>query len=278
MQPEVYLNGDYLPLAAAKISVLDRGFLFADSVYEVIPSYRGRLFKWQHHLQRLATSLQLIRLDLPYSSARWLEILSPLLSDQRDQYIYLQITRGVGVKRAHAFPSTVQPTVFAMSADMPALRNVEQGVAATTLADSRWAMCQIKATSLLANVLSRQQATEQGCAEAILHRQGQVTEGAASNIFALIDDVLITPKKTPEILPGITRQVVLELAKNNAIQSREDAISLPALRSASEIWMTSSTQEIVPVVTLDSAPVGSGTAGAMWHTMNRLFQAHKKCC
>ncbi|KAF3978290.1 MAG: D-amino acid aminotransferase [Methylococcales symbiont of Iophon sp. n. MRB-2018] len=272
---KVYLNGEYLALSEAKISVLDRGFLFGDGVYEVIPSYSGHLFKLQEHLHRLENSLSLIRLDFAYTTAQWLEILLPLLDDGRDQYIYLQITRGVSTKRDHAFPVGVTPTVFAMCSDIKPLSNIEKGVKALTIEDSRWEMCNVKATTLLANVLLRQQAVEQGCAEAILHRQGYVTEGAASNLFAVINDVLMTPKKTTEILPGITRQVILELAEKNEIQYSEKMISLVALQSASEIWITSSTREIIPVVELDSIKVGKGVAGPLWQKMNQFFQENK---
>ena len=276
MNNKVYLNGEYLPLSEAKISVLDRGFLFGDGVYEVIPSYQGHLFKLEEHLHRLENSLDLIRLKFSYSISQWLEILLPLLNKQKDQYIYLQITRGVSAKRDHAFPSDATPTVFAMCSDIKPLQDAEKGVKALTIEDSRWEMCHVKATTLLANVLLRQEAVEQGCAEAILYRQGYVTEGAASNLFAVIDGVLMTPKKTAEILPGITRQVILELAAKNGIPFKEDAISLQALRSASEIWITSSTREIIPVIELDSVSVGKGVPGTLWKKMTQLFQEIKQ--
>lgn len=273
---KVYLNGEYLPLSEAKVSVLDRGFLFGDGVYEVIPSYFGDLFRLQDHLDRLQDSLSNIRLELPYSIDQWLEILSPLLDKTKDQYIYLQITRGVTAKRDHAFPEDPVPTVFAMCSDIKPFAGVKTGVKALTMEDSRWEMCNVKATTLLANVLLRQQAVEQGCAEAILHRNGYVTEGAASNLFAVIDGIIITPEKTAEILPGITRKVILEIAKNNDLQCSEEIISLEALQTASEIWITSSTREIIPVVELDSKPVGEGVPGPVFHKMNQLFQDYKQ--
>jgi len=276
VENKVYLNGEYLPLSEAKISVLDRGFLFGDGVYEVIPSYAGQLFKLQEHLQRLEASLGVIKLDFSYSLSQWLEILTPLLNAEKDQYIYLQITRGVSAKRDHAFPLDVTPTVFAMCSDIKLTTRVEKGIKALTMEDSRWELCHVKATTLLANVLLRQEAIEQGCGEAILHRQGYVTEGAASNLFAVINGVLMTPKKTAEILPGITRQVILELAKNNDIPHQEDIISLAALQSASEIWVTSSTREIIPVVELDAVKVGEGVPGPVWKRMSQLFQEYKR--
>ena len=273
---QVYLNGEYLPLSEAKVSVLDRGFLFGDGVYEVIPSYCGVFFRMQDHLDRLHASMKRIRMDMFYEQEQWLEILSPLLDKTKDQYIYLQITRGVAAKRDHAFPKDTLPTVFAMCSDIKPFAGVETGVKAMTMEDSRWEMCDVKATTLLANVLLRQKAVEQGCAEAILYRNDYVTEGAASNLFAVIDGVLITPEKTGEILPGITRQVVLDLAEKNAFKMSEEIISLEALQAASEIWITSSTREIVPVIELDSQPVGAGVPGPVFQKMNQIFQEYKK--
>jgi len=273
---KVYLNGEYIPLSEAKISVLDRGFLFGDGVYEVIPSYQGNFFRMQDHLDRLQDSMSKIRLELPYSFEQWMEVLTPLLDSSKDQYIYLQITRGVAPKRDHAFPKNPVPTVFAMCSDIKPFPGIETGVKALTMEDSRWEMCNVKATTLLANVLLRQQAVEQGCAEAILHRNGYVTEGAASNLFAVIDGILITPEKTAEILPGITRKVILELARENDFELSEEIISLEALQMASEIWITSSTREIIPVVELDSKAVGDGVPGPVFHKMNQLFQQYKK--
>jgi D-alanine transaminase len=273
----VYLNGQYLPLNEAKISVLDRGFLFGDGIYEVIPAYRGQLFRFQEHMERLENSLSNIRLINPHSREQWLKILTELLSPSGDQYIYLQVTRGVAPKRDHAFPEKTEPTVFAMCSNIVPFEGLNSGVKAISLDDSRWEMCHVKATTLLANILLRQQAVEQGCAEAVLvNKDGYVTEGAASNIFAVIDGVLITPPKSCEILPGITRDVILEIAQKNNIPYREEVISLESLKSASEIWLTSSTREIIPVVEFDSQKVADGKPGPVWQNMNRLFQAYKQ--
>lgn len=272
----VYLNGQYIPLNEAKISVLDRGFLFGDGVYEVIPSYSGKLFHLQQHIQRLDSSLSNIRLHNPYSEEQWLEILTPLLDKDLDQYIYLQITRGIAPKRDHAFPEDIQPTVFAMCSNIVPMQDKELGVKAITLDDSRWELCNIKATTLLANILHRQSAVDQGCAEAILIKDGYVTEGAASNIFAVLDDILITPPNGETILPGITRQIILDIAAQNNIPVSEEIFSLDALKTASEIWLTSSTREIVPVTNLDGQIIGNGKPGPLWHTVNQLFQDQKK--
>lgn len=272
----VYLNGQYLPLDEAKISVMDRGFLFGDGIYEVIPSYSGHLFHFQKHMERLENSLSSIRLANPHDRAQWLEILTPLLDANLDQSIYLQITRGVASKRDHAFPENVTPTVFAMCSNIVPFADLDSGVKAISIDDSRWELCNVKATTLLANILLRQQAVEKGCAEAILVKDGYVTEGAASNIFAVVDGILITPPIGHEILPGITRDVILEIAKQNDIPYSEDVISLDALKTASEIWLTSSTREIIPVVQLDTEIIANGKPGPIWQTMNQLFQAYKQ--
>lgn len=272
----VYLNGQYLPLNEAKISVMDRGFLFGDGIYEVIPSYAGHLFHFEQHMERLDNSLSSIRLTNPHDRAQWLEILTPLLDANLDQSIYLQITRGVADKRDHAFPENITPTVFAMSSTIAPFSDVDSGAKALSVDDSRWELCNVKATTLLANILLRQQAVEKGCAEAILVKDGYVTEGAASNIFAVIDGILITPPKSHEILPGITRDVILEIAEENNIPYSEDIISLDALKTAGEIWLTSSTREIIPIVQLDNEIIANGKPGPLWKTMNQLFQAYKK--
>ncbi|NOR80797.1 MAG: D-amino acid aminotransferase [Methyloprofundus sp.] len=272
---KVYLNGEYLPLSEAKVSVLDRGFLFGDGVYEVIPAYFGKLFCLEAHFQRLHNSLNAIRLSVPFDISQWLGILQPLLIEGDAQYIYLQITRGVADKRDHAFPEQSEPTIFAMCSAIVPFSH-DQGVKAITLDDMRWALCNIKATTLLANLLLRQQAVDKGCAEAILIKEGYATEGAASNIFVVINGVIMTPPNSNEILPGITRDVIIDLAQANDLSFREEAISLEALQEASEIWLTSSTREILPVTTLDNKAVGNGRIGPVWQIMQNLFQEYKR--
>ena len=272
----VYLNGEYLALSAAKISVLDRGFLFGDGVYEVIPAYSGNLFRFTEHIQRLNDNLAKTRIPVAYSYQQWLDILTPLLSTIADEYIYLQVTRGVTAGRDHEFPDAVIPTVFAMCSAIKPVAGRDQGVKVITLDDTRWGLCHVKATTLLANILLRQQAVEQDCAEAILIKDGMVTEGAASNIFAVIDGILITPPTSGDILPGITRIVILELAQQLNIPVKEEQLSIAALRTANEIWLSSSTREIIPVVTLDDEPVAGGLPGPLWHQMHALFQSYKR--
>ncbi|PPD35567.1 MAG: D-amino acid aminotransferase [Methylomonas sp.] len=276
MSDTVYLNGDYLPLADAKISVMDRGFLFGDGVYEVIPAYQGRLFRFEDHIDRLNNSLLEIRLELQKSLDEWLAIFQPLLDGSKDEYIYLQITRGYAPKRDHGFPESVLPTVFAMCSEIKPFAGRVTGMKAITLQDTRWQKCHVKATSLLAHVLLRQEALDQDGAEAILFRNGYVSEGAASNVFVVIDGELITPPNSHELLPGITRDVVLELAEVNQIVCREDIIAVEALQNASEVWVTSSIREIVPVIELDGQVIGDGRPGPLFQKMDQLFQAYKQ--
>ena len=272
----VYLNGQYLPLDEAKVSVLDRGFLFGDGNYEVIPSYSGHLFHFQDHLLRLENSLAGIRLANPYTREQWVAILEPLLDASFDQSVYLQVTRGVALTRDHAFPENVPATVFAMSSNLEPFAGLNQGIKVISMDDTRWKFCNIKAITLLANILHRQAAIDQGCAEALLVKDGYLIEGAASNVFAVIDGILQTPPKDHQILPGITRDVILALAKKNNIPYSEDKISFNELQYASEIWVASSMREIVPVVELDSNPVSDGKPGPVWYAMNDIFQSYKK--
>ncbi len=274
----VFLNGKFLPANEARVSVLDRGFVFGDGVYEVIPVYGGRLFRLEHHLDRLDHSLDGIRIANPLEHARWGEILSELIERNGggDQSLYMQVTRGVA-RRDHAFPAGATPTVFAMSSPLlPPSTALLNGVTAITLEDIRWKLCNIKAIALLPNVLLRQQALDQGAAEAIMLRDGEVTEGAAANVFIVKAGVVVTPPKSNLLLPGITRDLVVELCKANALSFEERAIPEAELREADEVWVTSSTKEIVPVTRLDGTPVGTGTPGPVWKRTIELYQTYKE--
>ncbi len=273
-EPIAYLNGSYLPLSQARVSVLDRGFLFGDGVYEVIPAYGGKPFQLARHLERLENSLRAIRMEPPLNNEQWASILSEILQGENDQAVYLQVTRGTAEKRAHAFPTDTQPTVLAWAT--PIDNSPPQPAKVITHPDIRWQWCHIKAITLLANVLLRQQAVDQDCQEAILIRDGQVTEGAASNVFATIDGTLVTPAKGPHLLPGVTRDLILELADANGIPYQERPLAAEELSAAGEIWLTSSTRELVPVVELDHHPVGSGRPGPMWQRMYEIFQDCKQ--
>ena len=274
-----YLNGALLPLDEAQVSVMDRGFLFGDGVYEVIPVYGGRLFRLSHHLQRLQNSLDAVRIGNPMSESEWGDMLAELVARNTgsDQAVYLQVTRGAAPKRDHAFPADIRPTVFAMSTPAAAPRDIEteQGIKAVTLPDIRWQHCNIKAITLLPNVLLRQQAIEADTAEAILIKAGYAIEGAASNIFIVSNGLLITPPNGPALLPGITRDLIIELAAGNAIPYREAEILAADLFDADEIWLTSSTREISPVIQLDDTTISGGKPGPLWRRMIELYQDYK---
>ncbi|WP_028994173.1 D-amino acid aminotransferase [Azonexus hydrophilus] len=276
----VYLNGDFLPLADAGISPLDRGFLYGDGVYEVIPVYSRRAFRIDEHLARLQATLAGIQLSNPLATDDWKAVIAKLIeaAPWDDQSIYLQVTRGADNKRDHAFPpASVPPTAFAFASPLvttPADVRA-RGVAAITVPDLRWRRCDLKVISLLANVLARQQAVDQGCAEALLIRDGFMKEGAASNIFIVKDGLLIAPPKTQLMLPGITYDVILELAQQHQQPLEVREISETELRAADEVWMTSSTKEVLAITTLDGEAVGNGKPGPVGERMWQWYQDFK---
>jgi D-alanine transaminase len=275
-----YFNGNYLPRHEACMPLTDRGLLFGDSVYEVIPAYGGRPFRVAHHLARLDRSLASIRMHNPLSEAQWNDVFNRLAAQLpgQDQSIYLQVSRGDYPVRNHAIPAEVSPNVFAFTAPLPERdpKIAQQGISAITLEDIRWHRCDIKATTLLANVLARAQANEEGTDEAILVRDGQVMEGTASNLFIVSNGLLITPPDSPDLLPGITRDLVLELAREAGIPYAQAAIGMPELETAEEVWLTSSTREIAAVVQLNGRAVGNGAPGEHWQRMDALYQACKQ--
>lgn len=260
----VYLNGQFMPIEEAKISPLDRGFLFGDGAYEVIPVYSRRPFRIDEHLRRLQTTLDGIRLTNPHGVAEWRALVERIVAgaDFADQSVYIQVTRGADVKRDHPFPQGVAPTVFIFTAPLvtpaPAVRAA--GVAAVSALDNRWLRCDLKTVSLLANVLLRQQAVDAGCAETVMLREGYLTEGAASNVFVVKDGVLLAPPKDHRVLPGVTYDIVLELAARHGMPFEVREIPEAELRAADELWMTSSTKEVLPITVLDGKPVGHGAA------------------
>lgn len=275
----VYLNGSYLPLAEAKISPLDRGFLFGDGVYEVIPVYSRRPFRQAEHLQRLDNSLTAIRLANPHAPAEWGAIVERLIASTpwQDQAVYLQVTRGVEEKRDHPFPLDASPTVFAMVMPLvtPSASLREQGVAAITATDIRWLRCDIKSLNLLPNVLLRQEAVDAGVTETILIRDGYLKEGTAANIFIVKDGVLLAPPKGNLMLPGITYDVVLELAAAHGLPVEIREIPAAELSSADEVWMTSSPKEVLAITSLDGQPVGNGQPGPVCRQMWQWYQDFK---
>ncbi|MBC7944772.1 MAG: D-amino acid aminotransferase, partial [Burkholderiales bacterium] len=268
-----------MPLEEARIPVLDRGFIFGDGVYEVVPVYSRQPFRLDEHLRRLDNSLTAIRLQNPHSHAEWRALLEQLIARQdcEDQYIYLHITRGVA-KRDHAFPAGIAPTIFMMSSPliMPPRSLLESGIAAITAEDNRWLRCDIKAISLLPNVLLRQMAVDAGTAETLLMRDGNLIEGSASTVFVVHSDTVLAPPKNHLMLPGITYDVVLELAARNDIRHEVRAIPEREMRGAQELWLLSSTKEVLAITTLDGKPVGNGKPGALFKRMYGLYQDYKK--
>lgn len=274
----VYLNGLFLPLEEARIPVMDRGFLFGDGVYEVIPVYDRQPFRLDEHLARLQDSLDGIRLANPHGMAEWRDLVTRIVQEAEwdDVGVYLQVTRGPG-PRDHAFPKETRPTVFLMPLPLtaPPSSLVESGVAAITTEDTRWSRCDLKTTSLVANVLLRQLSVDAGCAETLLLRDGWLMEGSSSSVFIVKDGVILAPPKTHRILPGVTYDVVMELAELEALPHRARPIAEAELRGADEIWLTSSTKEILAVTTLDGHPVGNGQPGPIYRRMLALYQGYK---
>lgn len=279
MNDIVYLNGAFMPIEEARIPVLDRGFIFGDGVYEVIPVYSRHPFRLAEHLRRLQHSLDKVRIANPHDNAEWAQLVQEIVQRNAgdDQSVYLQVTRGVA-KRDHAFPKGVQPTVFMMSNPLvtPAPALVESGVTCITAQDYRWLNCDIKSVSLLGNCLLRQLSADVGAAETILFRDGKLTEASASNVFIVKDGVVLTPPKDHLVLPGITYDVVLEIARAREFEVEVRAVTEAEVRSADEIWLTSSTKEVLAVTLLDGKPVGDGRPGPLFRRMHALYQAFKQ--
>ena len=274
-----YLDGDFLPLNEAKVSVMDRGFLFGDGAYESIPVYRRRLFRFDDHLARLARSLAKLGIEADLDRERWLARLRRVVEAHpaENQQVYLQVTRGVA-KRDHAFPAQAKPTVFVMSGPLatPARELVENGVPCITGTDFRWLKCDVKSVSLLGNCLLRQSAADAGAAEIVLFRGGHLTEASASNVFVVRRGTLLSPPKTHLILPGITYDVVLELAAAVGIPLELRDIPEAEVRGADELWLTSSTREVQAIVSLDGKPVGAGKPGPLFRKVYQAFQEFKR--
>ncbi|HEY1327668.1 MAG TPA: D-amino acid aminotransferase [Casimicrobiaceae bacterium] len=281
MNPEqiVYLNGKCLPLADAKISVLDRGFIYGDGVYEVVPVYGRRPFRMPQHLARLSRSLEGIRLANPHSDAQWQRLIGDLVARQPfdDQAVYLQITRGVA-KRDHAFPAGVPPTVFMMSnpLPLPSPEQVERGVAVVTAEDNRWMRCDLKTTSLLGNVLMRQLASDASAAETVMFRNGYLTEASASNVLVVRGGTVLAPPKDNLILPGITYDATLESTRSAGVPLEVRPIGKDEALSADEMWISSSTKEVLAVTTVDGRPFAGGSPGPVFRRVHAAFQAAKR--
>lgn len=278
--PTCYLNGEYLPLAEARISPLDRGFLYGDGAYEVMPVYGGRPFRLEAHCARLTRSLGEILMDDPHSRREWCEIFETLVARNGggDQYIYWQVTRGAERGRNHAPLPDIPRTVFAFCAPLPVASpaTLAGGVACVTAEDTRWARCDIKSVALLANVLLRQLAVDAGAGETILLRNGELMEASASTVHVVIGGELRTPPNSRRILPGTTRGVVEELAARAKVPYRATPISEAELRRADEVWISAATREVQPVTALDGKPIGTGRPGPLWRRVYDEFQRWKR--
>jgi len=280
----VFLNEEFVPLEQAQISVMDRGFLFGDGVYEVLPAFGGQPFRLSQHLKRLHDSLQAVRIELPYTQVKWEAILDKLINSipsQTDASIYIQVTRGIGAYRDHTIPKDITPTVFVMATPIPinsAKTTYNQdtlGIKAITRQDYRWERCDIKAITLLPNVLLRQEAFDIEAQEAILIRNGYAVEGAASNLFIFKEGTIITPPKSHYLLPGITRDLILELAVAHDLPHKITPILESELFQAEEVWLTSSVREIMPVIQIDNQFISNGQIGTKWQQINNLYQSFK---
>jgi D-alanine transaminase len=275
--PTCYLNGAYLPLAEARISPLDRGFLFADGVYEVVPVSRGRPFRLREHLKRLDDSLRSIRIANPHTDAGWLEILARLAAEagSPEALVYLQVTRGTEFGRNHLFPQGVAPTVFAFANPypQPSAATLERGLSAVTLEDIRWDRCDIKSVALLGNVLLRQEAADAGADEALLVRDGLLLEGSSSSVFLCIGGKLVTPPNSNRILPGTSRDAVLELA-DGWLPYEICSLEAREIQSCEEVWIASAGRGVLPVTRVDGEPIGDGRPGALWSEMYARLQRH----
>jgi D-alanine transaminase len=271
-----YLNGEYLPLANARIPVLDRGFIFGDGVYEVVPVYRKRPFRLESHLRRLHRSLAQVRIDNPHRDEEWRAIVDRLIRSARpdDLVVYIQVTRGVA-KRDFAFPAGAVPTVFAMTSPLarPGEAQREHGLRTISVPDLRWLRCDIKSVSLLGAVLARQQAAERGLDEVVQHRDGRLTEGSASNVWVVKDGRVLAPPRDNLILEGIRYGFIQELCEQASIPFEVRVLSMDEVRAADELMLTAATREVLPIVELDGRPIGDGRPGPVYRQLRRGYDA-----
>lgn len=274
----VHLNGAMLRLADATISVLDRGFIYGDGAYELVPVYARKPFRMPQHLDRLQRTLDGIRLPNPHSRGEWERIIEQLVERTpfADQAIYIQVTRGVA-KRDHSFPKDTKPTVFLMSNPLPtpAREQVEHGVAVVTAEDNRWKRCDLKTISLLGNVLMRQLATDADAVETVMFRDGWLTEASASNVLIVKDGTIIAPPKDNQILPGITYDATIEFARDAELPAEIRPVSRAEVQDADEIWLSSSTKEVLAVTSVDGRAFAGGEPGPVFRRIYDVFQSRK---
>ena len=279
----VYLNGDFIPLEEARISPMDRGFLFGDGIYEVIPSYDGRLVGFGPHLARMSDGLASLEIDPGMSEEDWRAIANELIARNGggDIALYFHVSRGADMRRDHAYPEDIAPTIYAFAYPIPPAPVADKEGATlyrvSTAEDMRWKRCNIKSTALLGNVMHYQQGKSSGSDETILYNaDGEVTEAAACNVFAVVAGTVVTPQLDEQKLPGITRQMLLDILKRHTdLTVKERVLTVSELRSAEEVWLTSSSKEVVPVVALDGEPVGDGDVGDVWLQAQSAFARHK---
>lgn len=272
-----YINGEWLPPEEARVSALDRGFMFGDGVYEVLPVYHGKPFSVKEHLDRLANSLAEVRITPPLSDTAWRDLITAGIEKCGADFaiVYMQVTRGVASQRRHEFEEST-PTVFLMVTEAPRLERRDiKPLSVITLDDYRWDKGHIKSISLLANALLRNEAMSQGADDAILIRDSYVTEATSSNVFVVKDGVIATPVKSNYLLHGITRDHVIRLARQAGLPVEERNVSLTELETADEIWVTSTGQEVWPVDRLNGHVIGNGDGGVIWQQVDSLFQQMK---
>jgi D-alanine transaminase len=274
----VYLNGAFMPIEEAHVPVLDRGFIFGDGIYEVVPVYGGRPFRLSHHLRRMARSLAAIGIENPMGDEEWGKLVSDLMSRHPwpDQFIYMQVTRGVA-RRDHAFPKGVRPTVFAMASPFthPAPEVRERGLSVITRTDDRWLHCDIKSVSLLGNVLAKQEAVEAGAAESVMFRDGMLTEGSSSNIWVVRDGRVLGAPTDHLVLEGIRVGLIGELCESQGIHCELRRITREEVFAADELMLTSATREILPITRIDGRPVGDGRVGPVYRRLYQAYQSAK---
>lgn len=275
-----YLNGEFADVANLRIPVLDRGFLFGDAVYEVIPVYQGRPFRSDFHYRRLQHSLAQIHMDKVLNRQQWDSLVRELITRNGggSMAVYIQISRGAESTRNHLIPKDLAPTVFAMTAALKSRSPevLERGLHVITREDTRWDRCDIKSTSLLANILLYSEAHQQEAQECLLHRNGLLTEGSSSSVFLISQGKVHVPPYGPEILPGTTRDLVLELCEASGTPVVIRPIKMDELAGADEIWLASATREVLPVTRIDGHPVADGRPGPMWQAINARFQDYKQ--
>jgi D-alanine transaminase len=278
-----YLNGSYMPIEEAKISPLDRGFLFGDGIYEVVPSYGGEMVGFGPHIARMQDGLSAIEIKLGWDEAKWRELCDTICEKNGNGNlgIYLHVTRGADNKRHHPYPDGIEPTVFAFTFEIPqppaADRNTIKPYTCSTGVDKRWDRCHIKSISLLGNVMHFQQGHEKGDGEILLYNaNNELTECGACNAYVVKDGVVATPALDNQILPGITRQIALKVLRDDGtIPVQERVVTMDEVWDADEVWISSSSKELVPVVKLDGKPVGDGKAGPVWEAAAKLYKAGK---